>query len=335
MIKALRSRATLVAVLSGIMGILLILWAWKLPPFVSTIQVTDNASVKGDVTLVSSQVSGVIARIYVQDYQRVEKGMLLFELDDALFRQQLARAQAVFDSKNAKLASVLLQAQILQGEVNATEAELARSKAFSNVMPGNKKLGFGDSSHDVSRPLSQLLAALETKRQLQKQLDLERQSLQSEVASAKVGVELAKLNLNHTKILSPKTGYIGLVGARVGQYVVPGAQLVSVISDDIWIIANYKETQLSQMRVGQPVIFSVDALDNKKLTGRVVRFAPATGSEFSLLKTDTTIGNFIKIAQRISVRIALDPGQEGAEKLIPGMSVVTYVDTSQRVDSGG
>ncbi|QEE08172.1 MULTISPECIES: HlyD family secretion protein [Bartonella] len=334
MIKALRSKATIVAFLSGIMGVLLILWAWRLPPFVSNIQITDNASIKGDVTLVSSQISGVIARIYVQDYQRVEKGMLLFELDDSLFRQQLARAQAVLDSKNAKLASIELQAQLLQGEINTAEVELARSRAFSNVVP-DKKLGFGDAASAVSRPLSQLLAALETKRQLQKQLNLERQSLQSEVAGAKVGVELAKLNLDHTKILSPRTGYIGLVGARVGQYVMPGTQLVSVISDDIWIIANYKETQLSQMRVGQPVVFSVDALNNKKLTGRVVRFAPATGSEFSLLKTDTTIGNFIKIAQRISVRIALDPGQEGIEKLIPGMSVVTYVDTSQRVDSGG
>ncbi|EJF97767.1 HlyD family secretion protein [Bartonella taylorii] len=333
MIKALRSRATLVAFLSGITGVLLILWAWKLPPFVSTIQITDNASIKGNVTLVSSQISGVIARVYVQDYQRVEKGMLLFELDDSLFRQQFARAQAVLDSKNAKLASVMLQAQILQGEINTTEAELTRSRAFSNVLPENKKLNF-DLTSSVSRPLSQLLATLETKRQLQKQLDLERQSLQSDVAGAKVSVELAKLNLDHTKILSPRTGSVGLVNARVGQYVVPGTQLVSVISDDIWIIANYKETQLSQMRVGQPVIFSVDALNNKKLTGRVVRFAPATGSEFSLLKTDTTIGNFIKIAQRISVRIALDPGQEGIEKLIPGMSVVTYVDTSQRTPGG-
>ncbi|WP_455479292.1 HlyD family secretion protein [Bartonella sp. B23] len=335
MIKALRSRATIIAFLSGVLGVLLILWAWRLPPFVSNIQITDNASIKGNVTLVSSQISGVISRIYVQDYQRVERGMLLFELDDSLFRQQLARAQAVLDSKNAKLASIMLQAQFLQGEINTAEAELARSRAFSNVLPEHKKLGFSDTTNSVSRPLSQLLEALDTKRQLQKQLDLERKNLESEVTEAKVGVELAKLNLGHTKILSPKTGYIGLVGARVGQYVLPGMQLISVISDDIWIIANYKETQLFQMRVGQPVIFSVDALNNKKLTGRVVRFAPATGSEFSLLKTDSTIGNFIKIAQRISVRIALDPGQEGAEKLIPGMSVVTYVDTSPRANSGG
>ncbi|WP_074381517.1 HlyD family secretion protein [Bartonella doshiae] len=334
MIRALRSRATVIAFLSGIAGVLLILWAWKLPPFVSNVQMTDNASIKGNVTLVSPRVSGVIARVYIQDYQRVEQGMILFELDDSVFQQQLAQAQATLDSKNAKLASVILQAQFLQGEINTVEAELARSQPFSNVLSGSRKQGLGDVSNSVSRPLSQLLASLETKRQLQKQLDLERQSLQSEVSGAKVGVEMAKLNLKHTKILSPRSGHVGLIGARVGQYVSPGTQLVPVISDDIWIIANYKETQLSQMRVGQPVIFSVDALNNKRLTGRVVRFAPATGSEFSLLKTDTAIGNFIKIAQRISVRIALDPGQEGIEKLIPGMSVVTYVDTSQRASGG-
>ncbi|WP_332060132.1 HlyD family secretion protein [Bartonella sp. CB74] len=335
MIRALRSKATIVTFLSGIMGILLILWAWRLPPFVSTIQITDNASIKGNVTLVSSQISGVIEKIYVQDYQKVEQGMLLFKLDDSLFKQQLAQAQAILDSKNAKLASIVLQAQLLQGEINKAEAELARSQTFSNVLPGhNKKLGFDGSANSGSRSLAQLLEALDTKRQLRKQLDLERQSLQSEVAGASVGVELAKLNLNHTKIVSPRTGYIGVVGARVGQYIVPNTQLVSVISDDIWIIANYKETQLSKMRVGQPVVFSVDALNNQKLTGRVDRFAPATGSEFSLLKTDTAIGNFIKIAQRVSVRIALDPGQKGAEKLIPGMSVVTYVDTAQRASGG-
>ncbi|WP_336278566.1 HlyD family secretion protein [Bartonella sp. CB175] len=326
----LRSKKTIIAFLSGAAGILLILWAWKLPPFVSAIQMTDNASIKGNVTFVSPQIAGVVARIYVQDYQKVEQGMLLFELDDSLFQQQLAQAQAVLSSKNAKLASIVLQDQILQGEINIAEIELARSQTFSNALSGNKKQSFDGAS----RPLSQLLAALETKRQLQKQLNLERQSLQSEVDGAKVGVELAKLNLRHTKILSPRTGHVGLVGARVGQYVLPGTQLVSVISDDIWIIANYKETQLYQMRVGQPVVFSVDALNNKKLTGRVDRFAPATGSEFSLLKTDTAIGNFIKIAQRVSVRIVLDPGQSGTEKLIPGMSVVTYVDTAKHVFGG-
>ncbi|WP_455475050.1 HlyD family secretion protein [Bartonella sp. B30(2025)] len=334
MVRTLRAKRTIVVFLSGTVGILLILWAWKLPPFVTTIQMTDNASIKGNVTLVSTQISGVVSRIYVQDYQKVEQGMLLFELDDSLFKQQLAQAQAVLDSKNAKLASILLQDQILQGEINMMEIELSRSQRFPNALSGQKKHSIDDVSSPAARSLSQLLAALETKRKLQKQLSLERQSLQSEADGAKVGVELAKLNLRHTKVVSPRTGHVGLVGVQVGQYVVPGAQLMSVISDDIWIIANYKETQLSQMRVGQPVVFSVDALNNKKLTGRVDSFAPATGSEFSLLKTDTSIGNFIKIAQRISVRISLDPGQDGVEKLIPGMSVVTYVDTTQNVSGG-
>ncbi|WP_208431695.1 HlyD family secretion protein [Bartonella schoenbuchensis] len=327
MIRALRSKATIVAFISGVVGILLILWAWKLPPFVSTIQITDNASVKGDVTLVSPQISGVVTQIYIQDYQRVEKGTVLFELDDTLFRQQLSQAQAIFDSKNAKLASVLLQTQLLQEEIDAAESELAHLQKLSNITSEMKNLRTDETLRPPSS-LSQLLTALEVKRRLQKQLDLERQSLQSDVAGAKVGVELAELNLAHTKIVSPCAGQVGLVGARVGQYVLPGTQLVAVISDDIWIVANYKETQLAHMRVGQPVVFFVDALNNQKLTGRVVRFAPATGSEFSLLKTNTAIGNFTKIAQRISVRIALDPGQIGAERLIPGMSVVTYVDTS-------
>lgn len=102
MIRALRSKSTIVAFISGVAGILLILWAWKLPPFVSTVQITDNASVKGNVTLVSPQISGVVTHIYVQDYQRVEKGTVLFELDDTLFRQQLSQAQAIFDSKKCK-----------------------------------------------------------------------------------------------------------------------------------------------------------------------------------------------------------------------------------------
>ncbi|MDD9333915.1 MAG: HlyD family efflux transporter periplasmic adaptor subunit, partial [Bartonella sp.] len=121
---------------------------------------------------------------------------------------------------------------------------------------------------------------------------------------------------------------IGSVGIQVGQYVESGMRLVAVVSNDIWILAHYKETQISNMRIGQPVVFYADALKNQKLTGRVVGFAPATGSEFSLLGTETAHGNFIKIAQRISIRIAIDQGQEGIEKLIPGMSVITYVDTA-------
>ncbi|ABM44503.1 hypothetical protein X471_00845 [Bartonella bacilliformis str. Heidi Mejia] len=330
MIRALRSKSTIVAFISGIVGILLILWAWQLPPFVSAIQVTNNAAIKGNVTPISSQISGVIARVHVQDYQRVERGQVLFELDDAVFQQQLVRAKANLDSKNTKLAYILLKVEALQGEIKIAEAELAHLQEISaskSQIPGTNK-----PFHAVPS-LSQSLATLEMKYQLQKQLDFEQQSLQFDIMGARAGVELAELNLSHAKIISPDTGYIGLVGVKVGQYVMPGTQLVFVISDDIWILAHYKETQLSRMRVGQPVVFSVDALNDQKLTGHVVSFAPATGSEFSFLKTDKAIGNFIKVAQRISVRIALDPEQSRIDRLIPGMSVVTYVDTAAQATS--
>ncbi|MCL6229168.1 HlyD family secretion protein [Bartonella bilalgolemii] len=330
MIKFLRSKSTIVAFLSGIMGIVLILWAWQLPPFMSTLQKTDNALIKGNITLISPQISGIVTRVYVQDYQKVEKGTVLFELDDTLFRHQLVQAQAILEAKKAKLASVLLQIQLLEKEIDTLRTEMVHSQKLSkNELSHSKNLNSQEalplSSSSASPHLSE---TFETKSQLQKKLEFERQGLQSDIAGAKAGVEVAELNLAHTKIISPTVGHIGSVGVQIGQYVVPGMRLVAVVPEDIWIIAHYKETQIADMRIGQPVIFYADALNNQKLTGRVVRFAPATRSEFSLLGTETANGNFIKIAQRISIRIAIDQGQEGVKKLIPGMSVVTYVDTA-------
>ncbi|OPB32268.1 HlyD family secretion protein [Bartonella sp. AR 15-3] len=328
MIKFLRSKSTIVAFLSGMMGIVLILWAWQLPPFVSTLQKTDNALIKGNITLISPQISGIVTRVYVQDYQKVEKGMVLFELDDTLFRHQLVQAQAILEAKKAKLASVLLQIKLLEKEINTLRTKMVHSQKLSKNelshpknLNSQKALPLSSSSPDLSE-------TFETKSQLQKKLEFEQQGLQSDIAGAKAGVEVAELNLAHTKIISPAVGHIGSVSVQVGQYVVPGMRLVAIVPEDIWIIAHYKETQIADMRIGQPVVFYADALNNQKLTGRLVSFAPATRSEFSLLGTETANGNFIKIAQRISIRIAIDQEQEGIKKLIPGMSVVTYVDTA-------
>ncbi|WP_407965410.1 HlyD family secretion protein [Bartonella sp. C271] len=328
MIKFLRSKSTIVAFLSGMMGIVLILWAWQLPPFVSTLQKTDNALIKGNITLISPQISGIVTRVYVQDYQKVEKGMVLFELDDTLFRRQLVQAQAILEAKKAKLASVLLQLHLLEKEINTLRTEMFHSQKLSKNELSHPKNLNSQKALPLSSASPHLSETFETKSQLQKKLEFERQGLQSDIAGAKAGVEVAELNLAHTKIISPTVGHIGSVGVQVGQYVVPGMRLVAVVSEDIWIIAHYKETQIADMRIGQPVVFYADALNNQKLTGRVVRFAPATRSEFSLLGAETANGNFIKIAQRISIRIAIDQGQEGIKKLIPGMSVVTYVDTA-------
>ena len=127
-------------------------------------------------------------------------------------------------------------------------------------------------------------------------------------------------------------GRLGEIGVRTGQYVTAGTQLMAVVPHDVWVIANFKETQLAGMQVGQPVTISVDALHRRRLTGHVERFSPATGSEFAVIKPDNATGNFVKIAQRLGVRITIDADQPLAAELSPGMSVVVHVDKSKAPD---
>ena len=143
-------------------------------------------------------------------------------------------------------------------------------------------------------------------------------------------MHLAEIDLGTTRITAPQDGTLGEVSARLGQYVAAGTQAMALVPDQVWIIANFKETQLADMAVGQKVAFSVDALKRARLTGTIERFSPAAGSEFSVIRPDNATGNFVKIAQRVPVRIAVDPGQPLAERLSPGMSVVVSVDTAQR-----
>ena len=146
-------------------------------------------------------------------------------------------------------------------------------------------------------------------------------------------MRLAEIDLQNTRITAPRDGQLGEVGARVGQYVSVGTQLMALVPDRIWVVANFKETQLAGMRAGQPVTFTVDAFQHASLTGHIERFSPAAGSEFSVLKADNATGNFTKVAQRVPVRIAVDPGQNLTNRLAPGMSVVVSIDTTAPVEA--
>jgi multidrug resistance efflux pump len=157
-----------------------------------------------------------------------------------------------------------------------------------------------------------------------------RQSLEAAVQGAEAAVHLAEIDLQNTRIVAPQDGRLGEIGARIGQYVSAGTQLLALVPEKIWVVANFKETQLAGMKPGQPVTFTVDALEHASLSGRIERFAPAAGSEFSVLKADNATGNFTKVAQRLPVRIAIEPDQDLAKRLSPGMSVVVSVDTASR-----
>eukprot|EP01035_Chromulina_nebulosa_P037459 gene37459-50558_t len=154
-----------------------------------------------------------------------------------------------------------------------------------------------------------------------------RGGLQAAVEAAKAQLRLAQIDLDNTVIRAPVDGQLSEIGVRNGAFVSPGAQLLFLVPHDVWIVANFKEAQTRDMRIGQPVTFRVDALGNVKLRGHVESLAPAAGSEFAVIKSDNATGNFVKVAQRIAVRIAIEPRQQMPRHLQPGMSVEVAIDT--------
>ncbi len=345
MLKKIFTPVTLIVLLGGVAGVALVLYAWRLPPFSSHVEMTDNAYVRGYVTTMSPQVSGYVVDVPVKDYQEVKQGDLLVKIDDRIFRQRLAQADATLAgqtaaSDNSRQQENAARANIAssQAAVDSAEASLKQAQLAADRQDNLIRSGVGTSSLqeeaqanlEKSRAgLSQAKAALEVARQDLQTIIVNRSSLQAAVANAQAAVELARIDLQNTEIKAPRDGELGEVGARVGQYVAAGTQLMAVVPHDVWVVANFKETQLAGMEVGQPVSISVDALHHRKLKGKVERFSPAAGSEFAVIKPDNATGNFVKIAQRVGVRVSIDPDQRAAEELSPGMSVVVRVDKSK------
>lgn len=342
----LRSRATIPVLLAAVGGALLVLFAWRLPPFTSDVQRTDNAYVRGQVTVISPKLDGYVAAVPVQDYQQVQAGQLLVQLDDRIPRERLAQAQAQLAAQEAQLANSQQQqrtaeANVAQSaaQIASAQAALARAQAELNrtntlvqggwVSPQQREQALA-AQRQAAASVAQTQAAQEVARQGVTTVVVARQGLQAQVESARAAVELAQIDLQNTRIVAPQAGRLGEVGVRVGQYVTPGTQLMALVPGAIWIIANMKENQMTNVRVGQPVTFTVDALKDAELRGRVERISPAAGSEFAVLRPDNATGNFTKVAQRIPVRIRIEPGQPLSNRLSPGMSVVVRIHTGAR-----
>ncbi|AUY31824.1 HlyD family secretion protein [Pseudomonas soli] len=326
-------------------GILLVLYAWRLPPFSSAIESTENALVRGQVTIIGPQLGGYIVEVPVHDFQFVKQGDLLVRLDDRIYTQRLAQAVAQLKQQQAALANNLQQrnsaeATIAQRQAAIADAAAQADKARADLQRNQALVSDGSVSRrelDLSRAsqaaavasLAQARAALEIARQDRETVVVNRAALEASVENAKAAVELARIDLDNTRVKAPRDGQLGQIGTRLGAYVNPGAQLMALVPDTLWVIANLKETQMANVRIGQPAIFTVDALDHLKLRGHVQQISPATGSEFALLQADNATGNFVKIAQRIPVRITVDGDQPEARHLRPGMSVVVSIDTRE------
>ncbi|HEY0286704.1 MAG TPA: HlyD family secretion protein [Pseudomonas sp.] len=348
-------RSTRVRLVSSILfggialaGILLVLYAWQLPPFSSPIESTENALVRGQTTLIGPQLSGYVYEVPVQDFQWVKEGDLLVRIDDRIYQQHLDQGVAQLGVQKAALANNLQQrrsaeATILQRQA-AVESAIAQSqKAAADLRRSSALVTDGSVSKselDVARAadaqakaaVAEAKATLDIARQDLQTVIVNRGSLEASVQNAEAAIELARIDLSNTRITAPRDGQLGQIGVRLGAYVNSGAQLMALVPRPRWIIANMKETQMANVRLGQPVTFTVDALENRKMHGRVQRISPAAGSEFSLLPADNATGNFVKIAQRIPVRITVDEDQPELDRLRPGMSVVVSIDTSKDGD---
>lgn len=334
----------IVIVLIAIAGIGAVLAAWRLPPFATDFETTDNAYVRGRTTVISPQVSGYVTQVLVRDFETVRAGQSLIRIDDRIYRQRVDQAAATVAGQQATLANseqaarsraASLQAQ--QAAVANAQAQLQRAQADMNrvndlVRDGSVSLRERDQTLAALRQaqagVMQARAARAIAVQDVRTVEVGRGGQEAGVSGAEAARRLAQIDLANTVVRAPEAGRLSEVGVRNGQYVTAGSQLMFLVPADTWVIANFKEAQTARMAVGQPASFTVDALANARLTGRVERISPAAGSEFAVLKSDNATGNFTKVPQRIAVRIKVDPGQPLAARLRPGMSVEARVDTS-------
>ena len=346
--------STIAFALIALVGVLVVLYAWRLPPFTTPIVSTENALVRGQVTLIGTQIAGYVTEVNVQDFQFVKKDELLAKIDDRIYQQRYDQAQAQVAAQKAALANweqshrtaeagvVLNQAVLANAQAQAMKSQADLKRVDSLAEDGSLSLREQDASRAVqaqtAAAVAQARANLDIAKQQVRSVTVNKQSLEAAVDNAAAALKAAKVDLENTRIVAPEDGQLGQVTVRKGAYVNTGAQLMGLVPRQLWIIANLKETQMNHVRVGQSATFKVDALDGAQLTGQVERISPATGSEFSVLPADNATGNYVKIAQRIPVRIRIDAGQARAQRLAPGMSVIVSIDTSavlNDADEGG
>ncbi len=310
------------------------------------LQSTTNAYIRADYTVVSPKITGHIIEVLVRDNEPVTAGQVVARVDDRDFKVALAQAKADVASDDAELGNLDAQIAQQQSAIDQEKAEIAAGKASlsyaeaDNVRYANlKKSGYGtvQRAEKAETALRQKTAQLQKNRagllMAQRKIDMlasERAKAQAQRDRSLAAVHQAELNLSYTSITTAVPGVVGARSLRVGQYVQAGTPLMAVVPlDAVYIVANYKETQLTHVRAGQPAEVEVDSFPGVTLKGHVDSVSPASGLEFALLPANNATGNFTKIVQRVPVKIVLDD-KTLAGSLRPGMSVEATIDTRAR-----
>jgi len=305
---------------------------------------TDDAYVDADSSTIAPRVSGYIDKILVEDNQQVKAGAVLATIDDRDLRTALAEAVAARKTAEAQIGNIDAQLRHQQSLIDEAQAHQASAKA-ALTYANQERARFGELARTGAGTvqMAQQTSSLAQQREAdtsnaeatlaaaRNQIDV----LQSDrvIADAKVQQALAvehqaELNLSYATITAPIDGQVGARSVRLGKYVQAGTQLMAIVpTQQAYIVANYKETQLTHVTAGQPVEIAIDTYSGETLRGHVDSLSPASGLQFALLPTDNATGNFTKIVQRIPVKIMIDPGQSLAGVLRPGMSVEPTINT--------
>lgn len=265
---------------------------------------TDNAYVRADISLISAKIEGYVRAVPAAENAHVEAGDVLVEIEPADYDAQVAAARAALAQAEGQLASVQAERSLAAADVRRYEP-LAQRGLLSPARMQQLRLQAQQAGGGLA-------------------------AAQAAVNAARAQLQQAELNRTRTVVRAPISGEVGDRQVQVGQLVRPGAPLMSVVPlDAVYIVANFKETQIERFHAGQPVTIRPDVAHGLRLRGTVESIAPASGSEFSIIPTDTATGNFTKIVQRVPVRIRIEPGQDGIELLRPGLSASVTVDTRQ------
>jgi membrane fusion protein, multidrug efflux system len=312
-------------------------------------QTTDDAYTQADLTPVAAKVSGYVTSMPVQDFERVHAGQLIVQIDQRDYIAAVNQITASINAAAATIEALKAQRSLQSANVEAAKATIAATSA--NVDQNERDLArqkrlleTGSSSTEATEKLqttrAQLAAQLQQNRAQElaasRQLEvLAAQQSQAEAALAaqQANLDLAKLNLGYTSIVAPQDGVIGQRQVKPGQFVPVGGQ-VTVLSPlpNVWVVANYKETQLTHMVAGQKAEIRVDTFPGRTMRGHVLALAPGSGQVFSLLPPDNATGNFTKVVQRVAVKILIDDADGLTDRLRPGLSVEATVET--REDGG-
>jgi len=302
---------------------------------------TDDAFIDGHIIQVAPQVAGRVLRVFVSDNQLVRTGELLVEIDPADYRAKLdqaraaeaeargreAQARAQFALAQASQAQAAADVRASRADADNSAADLARYRATTSGAVSKQALDAAKTA--ATRTAAQLVVAEKKEDASAAQIEValsQIQSAEADVAAAAAGVEQARLQLSYTEIRAATNARVTTKSVEPGNYVQVGQSLLALVSDDVWVAANFKESQLTHLRPGQPAVVHVDAYPRHAFHAHVDSLQAGTGARFSLLPPENATGNYVKVVQRVPVKLVFDGPTDGAFLLGPGMSVVPVVE---------